>query len=74
MAPFAWVGVPMTDDEFKAYLDSLPVDDESEADSERQAWTEGLADLAAGRVMSSDELLRSLGITRDGEPISGAPK
>jgi hypothetical protein len=58
-------------EEMQAYLDSLPVDDEPITEEERQAWAEGLADVAAGRVMTTDELLRSLGITRDGEPISG---
>jgi len=60
----------MTDDELKAYLDSLPVSEEPLTEEQIRAWQEGLADAAAGRVMSSDELLRSLGITRDGEPVA----
>jgi predicted transcriptional regulator len=62
----------MTDDELKAYLDSLTVSGEPETHEERLAWSEGLACLEAGRVVTHDELLRSLGITREGEPVSGA--
>jgi hypothetical protein len=60
----------MTDDELKAYLDSLPVSAEPETLEERLAWSEGLADLAAGRVVTHGELLRRHGMTRDGEPVA----
>jgi predicted transcriptional regulator len=62
----------MTDDELKAYLDSRSVSDEPETEEERQAWAEGLADLAAGRVVPHEEVLWSLGITGDSEPVSEA--
>jgi hypothetical protein len=62
----------MTDDEIKAYLDSLPVDDEPLTEAELRGIAEGYADIAAGRVMTTEELLRSLGITRDGEPLPEA--
>jgi len=60
----------MTDDEIKAYLDSLPVSEEPLTEAELHGIAEGYADIAAGRVISSDVLLRSLGITRDGEPMA----
>ncbi len=60
----------MTDDELNAYLDSVLVDDEPLTEAEIRAWQEGLADAAAGRVMTTEELLGSLGITRDGEPVA----
>jgi hypothetical protein len=58
----------MTHDDFKAYLDSLPVDDEPLT----PAGVAGLdtARVETGPLLSSDELLTALGVTRDGSPRS----
>ncbi len=44
-----------------AFLANAPVDDEPLTAEERAAIDEGLADLAAGRVVSHDEVRRELG-------------
>ena len=43
-------------------LDHAPLDDEPETEEERQAMKEGKADLQEGRVLTTDELKRELGI------------
>lgn len=40
------------------FLDNAPLDDEPETEEERQAVAEAEADIAAGRTVSLDELLR----------------
>ena len=43
-------------------LDFAQLDDESETDEERQAVEEGKADIRAGRVLTTKELKRELGL------------
>jgi predicted transcriptional regulator len=58
--------------EMQAYLDSLPVSDEV-TDEERQAWAEGLAEIAAGRVSAHADVMRRRGLDGGDEtPDSGA--
>jgi hypothetical protein len=50
------------DDPVGVALALAPVDDEPETDEERAAVAEAREDLAAGRVLTTDELRRSLGL------------
>lgn len=43
-------------------LDRAPIDEEPETEEERQAVEEGKADLQAGRVFTSEEAKRELGL------------
>jgi predicted transcriptional regulator len=43
-------------------LNFAQLDDESETDEERQAVEEGKADIRAGRVLTTKELKRELGL------------
>jgi len=52
------------------FLRDAPTDDEPETEEERAAVAEAEADLAAGRVVSHDEIRREFGLGRDG-PLSG---
>lgn len=42
-------------------LANAPLDDEEVSEDEFAAWEEGAADVAAGRVMTTEELRRRLG-------------
>jgi hypothetical protein len=50
------------DDPVGVALALAPVDAEPETDEERAAVAEAREDLAAGRVLTTDELRRSLGL------------
>jgi predicted transcriptional regulator len=49
-------------DPVRCVLDFAQLDDESETDEERQAVEEGKADIRAGRVLTTKELKRELGL------------
>lgn len=47
-------------EDMQRYLDALPVDEEPLTESEREARAEGLADIAAGRVLTHEQVLAEL--------------
>lgn len=50
----------MTAAELKAYLASLPVDDEPLSPEEQAAYEQGMRDIANGDVLSTEELMAEL--------------
>jgi hypothetical protein len=52
-----------TKSDFEAYIASLPVDDEPVTDEDLEAMAEAHADIAAGRVYSTEEVLRELALS-----------
>lgn len=57
---------PDLPEELRAWYDSIPVDDEPLSPEDEAARAEGLADLAAGRTISHEELERRLIIDETG--------
>lgn len=55
-------GVVGEADPVRAALAAAPIDDEEVTDEDLAAWEEGRADVAAGRVMTTEELCRQLGL------------
>ncbi len=51
---------PAVASEMERYLESLPESDEPETEAEHQATAEGRADIAAGRVVSHEEVVAAL--------------
>lgn len=56
-----------TEAEVQAYIASLPVDDEPVTEEERLAVEEGRADVAAGRVYTTEQMVRELAAARAAE-------
>jgi len=49
-------------DPVRRSIETAPLDDEPESEEERQGVEEAMADIRAGRTMSTEELKRELGL------------